>query len=182
MNCAVIPKTPQLARVKSFWFWWNLLWISLFFHEGQSKPSSRVCGYIMNDQNALMPHIFWKPWMYPTMISGLSFNILMLKIWPISTAWITLWPPRHGPGGQDCRLSDGVGLFVSVFCRLEDAGSGGARTLTEWGYLCTFSVDSGMLAQVCQVRCGCGGVKIFRHRSCVSNRCDEERKENSKHV
>ena len=31
-------------------------------------------------------------------------------------------PPRHGPGGQDF---DGVGLFVSVFCRLEDAGSGG---------------------------------------------------------
>ena len=27
-------------------------------------------------------------------------------------------PPRHGPRGQDCRLSDGVGLFVSVFCRL----------------------------------------------------------------
>ena len=95
MNCAVIPKTPQLARVKSFWFWWNLLWISLFFHEGQSKPSSRVCGYIMNDQNALMPHIFWKPWMYPTMISGLSFNILMLKIWPISTAWITVHSILH---------------------------------------------------------------------------------------
>ena len=33
---------------------------------------------------------------------------------------------------------------------------------------------------MCQVRCG--GGKIFRHRSCVSKRCDEEKKENSKNV
>ena len=34
MNCVVIPKIPQLTRMGSFWFWWNLQWILLFFSRG----------------------------------------------------------------------------------------------------------------------------------------------------
>ena len=45
------------------------------FHEGQNKSSSRVRGYVINDQNTLTPYIFWKPRMSPTRMSGLFLNI-----------------------------------------------------------------------------------------------------------
>ena len=93
MNFVVIPKTPQLTSMGSFRFLWKLLWISLFFHEGQSRSSSRVRGYVINAQNTLMPYIFWKPWMSPTGMSGLFFHISNVKFWLISTYmlfWITV--------------------------------------------------------------------------------------------
>ena len=70
------------------------------FHKGQSTPSSRVRDYVINDQNALMPYIFWKPWMSPKMIWGLFVNIWFLKWGPMSTHlwfWITvqLFPKLH---------------------------------------------------------------------------------------
>ena len=45
------------------------------FHEGQNKSSSRVRGYVINDQNTLTPYIFWKPRMSPIRMSGLFLNI-----------------------------------------------------------------------------------------------------------